>query len=250
MSGHSKWSTIKHQKGAADAKRGKVFTKLGHAITVAAREGGGDPIMNARLALAIEMAKKQNMPKDNIDRAIKRATGELGGAAAEDVNYEGYGPGGTAIFIEGLTDNRNRTSGEIRAVFNKLGGKLGETGSVAYLFQKRGVITVEAAGKSADDLEVAVIESGADDYELLDGELAVYTDPKELQSVKVSLEAAGLPIAQAELRYEPNQTIQITDPKVASQIIRIMNALEDLDDVTNVTSNFDVDEATMNQIEQ
>lgn len=248
MSGHSKWSTIKHQKGAADAKRGKIFTKLGHAITVAAREGGGDASMNARLALAIEMAKKQNMPKDNIDRAIKRGTGEGGGAAADEVTYEGYGPGGTAILIEGLTDNRNRTSGEVRAVFNKLGGKLGESGSVAYLFRKRGVITVGTENKTADDLEMAVIESGADDYELTESELTVYTDPKDLQTVKTTLEASGLSVSQAELRFEPNQTIQITDPKIAGQIIRILEALEDLDDVTNVTSNFDADKAVMSQI--
>lgn len=248
MSGHSKWSTIKHQKGAADAKRGKVFTKLGHAITVAARQGGGDATMNARLALAIEMAKKQNMPKDNIDRAVKRATGELGGAAAEDVSYEGYGPGGTAIYIEGVTDNRNRTSGEVRAVFNKLGGKLGESGSVAYLFRQRGVLSVELGTLSGEEAEMVILESGAEDYEQNESGFTIYTDPKDLQKVKIRLEAGGLAVIEAEQRFEPNQTVQITDPKIAQQIIRILDALEELDDISNVTSNFDADETVMSQI--
>lgn len=249
MSGHSKWSTIKHQKGAADAKRGKLFTKLGHAITIAARLGGGNPEMNNRLALAIDMARKNNMPKDNIERAIKRGTGELGGAMAEDITYEGYGPGGTAILIEALTDNRNRTIGEIRAAFNKHNGKLGESGSVAYLFAQQGVITVDSGNVSTDDLEMAIIESGANDYETVDGVTTVYTDPKDLNNVKEALEAASLTVSQAELRYEPNQTIEISDEKVASQIVRLMNAIEELDDVTNVSSNFDLTDEVAAKLE-
>ncbi len=239
MSGHSKWSTIKHQKGAADAKRGKVFTKLGNAITIAARLGGGDPGMNARLALAIDMAKKNNMPKDNIDRAIKRGTGELGGAMAESITYEGYGPGGTAILIETLTDNRNRTIGEIRAAFNKYGGKLGESGSVAYLFKNQGVITL-ANTEPLEEIELAVIDSGADDYESSDAETIVYTDPKNLTATKQALEAAGLEVTGAELKNEPTQIIEISDEKIASQLLRVMNAIEELDDVSDVASNFDI----------
>ncbi len=237
MSGHSKWSSIKHQKGAADAKRGKVFTKLGHAITIAARLGGGDAGMNPRLALAVEMAKKSNMPKDNIDRAIKRGTGELGGALAETITYEGYGPGGTAILIETLTDNRNRTIGDVRAVFSKLGGKLGEAGSVAYLFKNQGVITISNT-IPAEDLELAIIDSGASDYELDETETTIFTEPKNLEATKQSLEAAGLEVTAAELKYEPTQTVEITDEKIAGQIVRIMTALDELDDVTTVAGNF------------
>ncbi len=237
MSGHSKWSSIKHQKGAADAKRGKIFTKLGHAITVAAREGGGNPDMSPRLALAIEMAKKNNMPKDNIDRAIKRGTGEAGGAAVEDIVYEGYGPGGTAIYIQALTDNRNRTVSEIRAAFNKHGGKIGEAGSVAYLFQLRGVITVAKTYKSIEELEMLIIESGAEDYEENEENFTVYTDPRDLQDIKQALETAGLTVLNAEQTFEPKQTIEITDEKIAGQIVRLITALEEIDDVADVASN-------------
>lgn len=239
MSGHSKWSSIKHQKGAADAKRGKVFTKLGHAVTIAARIGGSDAGMNPRLALAVDMAKKSNMPKDNIDRAIKRGTGELGGALAEAITYEGYGPGGTAILIETLTDNRNRTISEIRAAFNKYGGKLGEAGSVSYLFKAQGLITI-ANTKPIDELEMAIIDSGAEDYAVSDTETLIYTDPKQLESTKQTLETAGLEITGAEQKFEPTQTVEITDEKVASQLLRVMNALEELDDVSDVASNFDI----------
>lgn len=248
MSGHSKWSTIKHQKGAADAKRGKVFTKLGHAITIAARLGGGDPGMNARLALAIEMGKKANMPKDNIDRAIKRGTGELGGAMAENIVYEGYGPGGTAIMIDVLTDNRNRAIGEIRAAFNKHNGKLGESGSVAYLFKQQGVITIEKGDKSIDDIEMAIIESGAEDYSDDGDVFTIFTDAKQLESTKNALESSGLTITSAELRFEPSQTVEVTDEKTAGQILKLMNALEDIDDVSDVYSNFDINESVLEKV--
>ncbi len=249
MSGHSKWSSIKHQKGAADAKRGKVFTKLGAAVTIAARLGGGDAATNPRLALAIDMAKKNNMPKDNIDRAIKRGTGELGGAAAEEITYEGYAPGGTAVLIQTLTDNRNRTIGEVRAVFNKYGGKLGEAGSVAYLFNNKGLITITSDGKSTDELELAIIDSGAEDYEITDEGYTIYTDPKSLESTRQSLESAGLNITNAEISYVPSQTITISDEKTANQIIRIITALEELDDISEVISNFDIDESIADQIQ-
>lgn len=245
MSGHSKWSTIKHQKGAADAKRGKVFTKLGNAITVAARLGGGDASTNPRLALAIEMAKKNNMPKENVERAIKRGTGELGGAIAEDIIYEGYAPGGTAILIETLTDNRNRTIGEIRAAFNKHGGKLGESGSVAYLFKQQGVISLAKEAKSTDEIEMAIIDSGADDYEESDESFIVYTDSKSLEATKNSLENAGLNITEAELQYLPQQMIPVTDEKTSGQILRLLHALEELDDISTVSSNVDIDEALL-----
>lgn len=248
MSGHSKWSTIKHQKGAADAKRGQLFTKLGHAITVAARQGGGDPSTNARLALALEMAKKNNMPKDNMERAIKRGTGELGGAIVETITYEGYGPGGTAIFIEALTDNRNRTIGEVRAAFNKHGGKLGESGSVAYLFKQQGVITVAKNDQSSEAIEMAIIESGADDYQAFDDHFLVYTDPKSLTDIKAALEQQGLSITGADQSFEPVQTVAISDEKTASQILKLMSALEELNDVTDVVSNFDIDETILAKI--
>ncbi len=249
MSGHSKWASIKHQKGATDAKRAKVFTRLGHAVTIAARLGGGDATTNPRLALAVDMAKKNNMPKDNIDRAIKRGTGELGGAIAEDITYEGYGPGGTAILIETLTDNRNRTVNEIRNVFNKLGGKLGEAGSVAYLFKPRGVITVAKEANKSEEIEMAIIESGADDYQETDEGFIVLTDPQHLTTTKAALEAAGLSVIGAEQAQHPTQTMTITDEKIASQIVRLMNALEELDDISNVSGNFAIDDALLEKIE-
>lgn len=250
MSGHSKWASIKHAKGAADAKRGKVFTKLGHNVTIAARLGGGDASLNPRLALAIEMAKKSNMPKENIDRAIKRGTGDGGGPAAEEVIYEGYGPGGTAIIIEGLTDNKNRTIGEIRSVFNKYGGKLGESGSVAYLFKQQGVITVGPSDDGIERVEMAIIESGAEDYTVTNGGFIVYTDPKALMSTKQALEEANLTIEGAEQKYEPRQIIKITDEKIASQILRVMNTLEELEDISVVVSNFDISAELLSTLSQ
>lgn len=242
MSGHSKWSQIKHQKGAADVKRGKIFTKLGHAITIAAREGGGNIAMNPRLALAVEMAKKNNMPKENVDRAIKRGTGELGGAAVESILYEAYGPGGTAILIQTMTDNRNRTVNEIRSIANKFNGKLAESGSVAYLFRQRGAISIDMTEAMDEAVELAIIEAGAEDYEQTETELTVFTDAKSLNEVKNALEAAGMRVSNAELRYEPNQVVEITDKKVAEQIIRLMTGLEELDDVAEVVGNFSIDD--------
>lgn len=248
MSGHSKWSSIKHQKGIADAKRGQIFTKLAHTLTVAARQGGGDQLMNPRLAIAVEMAKKNNMPKENIDRAIKRGTGELGGAAVAELTFEGYGPAGAAIYIEAVTDNRNRTAAEVRAVFTKHGGRLGEPGSVAYLFRRRGVIAIKAQDSSIEEIELAIIDSGADDYEPAGQDFLVYTDPKNLHAAKDKLEKASLIIESAEISFEPVQTVSITNPKTAGQIMRLLDSLEELDDISQVASNVDIDDSVLDQL--
>jgi YebC/PmpR family DNA-binding regulatory protein len=240
MSGHSKWSTIKRQKGAADAKRSTTFTKLSMAITIAARDGGGDPEMNFKLRLAIDKAKIANMPKDNIERAIKRGTGELGGAAFEHIVYEAYAPGGAAIVIEVDTDNRNRAVGGIKAILNKYNAKLAESGAVSYLFQPRGTMVV--SGGSSSDMELAIIESGADDYETNDdGTTQVYTDPKETAAVAKLLEAAGLAVSEVALTMVPISTVPITDEKTAKTLVSIMEQLEELDDVSAVHTNFDLD---------
>lgn len=241
MSGHSKWSTIKRQKGAADAKRSASFTKLAATITIAAREGGGDPGGNIRLRLVIDKARGANMPKNNIDRAIKRGTGELAGAVIESLVYEAYVPGGVAIMIECNTDNKNRTVAEIKAILNKYNGKMAESGSVSYLFAQRGVMTV--GGKSIDKLEEEAIESGADDYEVIEDSLIVYTQPKDTMSVAKSLESAGLMVSDIELRMEPLSVIMISDDKTAQTLMTIVEKLEDLDDVATVSANFDIDPA-------
>lgn len=239
MSGHSKWATIKRQKGAADAKRSVAFTKLANTITVAARDGGGDPDMNFKLRLAVEKARQANMPKDNIDRAIKRGTGELGGAAFEHMAYEAYAPGGAAMIIDVNTDNRNRAVGNIKAILNKYNGKLAEAGSVAFLFQPRGMMTV--SGTDAETVEMAIIESCADDYIANDdATFTVYTDPKETMQVAKSLEAAGLTVADVEQSMEPLSTVMISDEKTAKTLLAITEQLEDLDDVTAVYPNFDI----------
>lgn len=238
MSGHSKWASIKHQKGAADAKRGKLFTKLGNAVTIAAKLGGGELSTNPRLALAVEMAKKSNMPKENIDRAIKRGTGELGGAQAEEIIYEGYGHDGAALLIETLTDNRNRTIGEIRATLNKYGGKLAEAGSVAYLFRQVGEIVIEAS--QADQLEaisLAVLETEAEDLAIDELIIIVTTDPKNLMLVKQQLEANQIEIQNAELVYQPKQTLTLTRAESSQNLLKLIDALENLDDITNVVTN-------------
>lgn len=237
MSGHSKWSTIKRQKGAADAKRSTAFTKLANLISIAAREGGGDPSANFKLRLAVEKAREANMPKDNIERAIKRGTGELGGAALEDITYEAYAPGGVALLIQTTTDNRNRAVSSVKAILNKYNGKLAEAGSVGYLFTQRGVMRVE--GESPEE---AIIESGADDYEQNEGgSFVVYTAPRETMNVAKTLQDAGLSVSDVELAMEPLSTVTISDQKTAQQLLTIMEQLEDLDDVANVYSNFDLD---------
>ncbi|MBL8158924.1 YebC/PmpR family DNA-binding transcriptional regulator [Candidatus Saccharibacteria bacterium] len=240
MSGHSKWATIKRQKGANDAKRGALFTKLGNQIAVAAR-GGGDPSMNANLAMIIEKAKKAGMPLNNIERAIQRVT-DKSAVAVEEATYEGYGPGGIAIIVECATDNKNRTYPDVRNAFAKNGGNLAEPGAVAFQFARKGMIRANFVG-DADEAMMAAIEAGAEDAEQIEeGELAVYTDPKELAAVRDDLRARGLALESAELTYVPNTTIEITDAEVAGKIMKLMDALDDLADVVNVHSNFTIAE--------
>ena len=244
MSGHSKWSSIKHKKGAADAKRGKLFTKLARAITVAAREGGGNPDANATLATAVQKAKDQSMPKDNIQRAIDRGTGEgADGVAIERILYEGYGPGGTAVLVEALSDNRNRTGSEIRHAFDRHGGSLGEPNSVAWQFEKRGVILVDADRYGEDDLIVA-IDAGAEDV-VADGDtLRVLTAPTDLAAVRAALDGAGIAADSADVVMEPTTTIEV-DEGNARTLLRLIDALDDHDDVDAVHANFDMSEAVM-----
>ena len=238
MSGHSKWSTIKHKKGAADAKRGRVFTKLIKEIAMASRMGGGAPESNPRLRKAIDDAKAVNMPADNIKRAVQRGTGELPGVSYEEITFEGYGPGGVAVLIETMTDNKNRTLPEIRTIFSKHGGNLGESGSVRFLFQKRGYITIEKDKATEDAVMEAAIEAGADDVTLTDQFHEVLTSADVLPDVKAQLEAKGLSIAVAEVSMIPTTEVAL-DARKAEQMMKLMEALEDHDDVQHVWANFD-----------
>lgn len=235
MSGHSKWSTIKRQKGAADAKRGAIFTKIGNQIAIAAR-GGTDPTMNSSLALAIEKAKAANMPMANIQRAIDRVK-DKSAAQLEEVMYEGYGPGGIAIIIEAATDNKNRTYPDVRNALSKNGGNIAEPGSVAFQFARRGIIRVDAQG---EDALLTVLEAGAEDAVEEDSQIVVSTDPKSLHSVREAIVAAGLSVVEAELSYVPNNTITIDEQETARKIFRVMDALDELDDVVATHSNFDI----------
>jgi YebC/PmpR family DNA-binding regulatory protein len=239
MSGHSKWASIKHKKAIVDSRRGQQFTKLTRAITVAARDGGGDPDGNPALELAIRKAKEASMPKDNIERAIAKGTGAGadGEAALETVLYEGYGPGGVALLVEAVTDNRNRTGADVRHAFSKHGGSLGEPGSVAYLFDKRGVIAVAHDRHSEDDL-MAAVEAGAEDIASEDGAFEVLTAPADLARVRSALAQAGVEIERAELEYRPSTLVPIDEPQVA-KLMRLIEALEDSDDVGDVHANFD-----------
>ncbi len=243
MSGHSKWSNIKHKKAAADAKRGKVFTKLIRELKVAARLGG-DPNTNPRLRMAISAAKNQNMPKDTIERAIKRGTGEIGGEELHEIIYEGYGPGGSAVLVEVLTDNKNRTVSDIRRIFTKYGGNLGESGCVAWTFEKKGRISFEKGKVDEDKLFEVALEAGADDVKNEEGELVVITSPDTFESVKAAIEGAGLKYASAEVTMIPQNSVRI-EGREAEQMLRLMEALEDSDDVQNVYSNFDIAEELM-----
>jgi YebC/PmpR family DNA-binding regulatory protein len=239
MSGHSKWHSIKHQKAAADAKRGAAFTKLANAIALAAKQGGGDPETNFSLRLAIQKAKTANMPAANIDRSIKRGTGQLGGDQIEEVLYEGYGPGGVALIIETATDNRNRTGPEVRTALSKSGGRMADIGSVAFQFDRKGVIRLKT-----DDLETATldaIEAGADDVENADGQLVIYTVANQLKNVQAKLEEMGYAVAESELAYIPKNTMMINDEKTAQQLLKLMDVLDDMDDVTATHANFDFD---------
>jgi len=247
MSGHSKWASIKHKKAVVDARRGQQFTKLARAITVAAREGGGDPESNAGLANAVQKARDASMPKDNIERAIAKGTGEGADAdAIESVLYEGYGPGGVALLIEALTDNRNRTGSDVRHALTKHGGTLGEPGSVAYLFEKRGVIVVDASRYSEDDL-IAAIDAGAEDVSVDDDVFEVVAAPGDLAGVRAALEEAGVEIQSAELTQQPTSRVAVEDEQ-AAKLIRLIEALEENDDVNAVHANFDVSAELLEQL--
>lgn len=236
MSGHSKWSTIKRQKGAKDAARGAMFTRLGNAIAIAARSGA-DPDMNFSLRLAIDKAKAANMPMANIQRSIDRGSGKLGGEQIQEIMYEGYGPGGVAILVECATDNINRTYPEVRLAFSKHGGNIAEKGAVAFQFDRKGMIRVKGGG---DDLMMLALDAGAEDMIEEGEESVIYTDPKELAKVRDTLKKTGVEISEAELTYVPNTTIEITDESTAGKIMRLMDALESQDDVTNTHVNFDI----------
>lgn len=245
MGGHSHWSQIKRQKGASDAKRGAAFTKLSREITVAAREGGGDPSMNPRLRLAIEKARENNMPADTIKRAIERGTGAGEGAAAlQEITFEGYGPGGVAILIQTVTDNRNRTVSELRTTLSRGGGNLGESGSVAWQFESRGMITIEADSQDPEDLALAAIDAGAEDVRVEGSFVEVYTAPTDLDRVRRQLQEAGLKIASAELSMVPKNTLPL-DEKTAVQALKLLDQLEELDDVQKVYSNADFPESVL-----
>jgi YebC/PmpR family DNA-binding regulatory protein len=239
MSGHSKWATIKRQKGVNDAKRGALFTKLGNQIAIAAR-GGTDPASNSALALAIEKAKAANMPNDNIQRSIQRVT-DKAAAQLEEVMYEGYGPGGVAVMVECATDNKNRTLPEVRSAFSKNGGNMAEAGSVAFQFSKKGVVRVKGTG---DDIQLQAIEAGAEDIfeEPENGETVIYTAPNELAKVRDGLKESGAEVVDAEQTYVPNNTVEVSDPETARKVVKLMDALEDIDDVTNTHTNFEIAE--------
>lgn len=247
MSGHSKWATIKRKKGALDAKRGKIFTKIIREIATAARLGGGDPAGNPRLRLVIDKARAVNMPKDNIERAIKKGTGGDEGSSFEQVTYEGYGPGGVAVLVEALTDNRNRTVGEVRHAFTRYGGNLGQSGSVSHLFQRMGLVEFDRGAVDADALLEAALEAGADDVVEGESTVEVVTDPKQFEAVRDALAAKGFQPANAQITMRPSTTVQLTGAH-AKSMLELAEALEDLDDVQDVFSNFDISDAEMESL--
>ncbi len=249
MSGHSKWSSIKHKKGAADAKRGKLFTKLSRAIIAAAKEGGPDAAGNLALQNAIEKARSYSMPKDNIERAIAKGSGvDADGTHFETVVYEGYGPEGVAVLVEALTDNRNRTASDVRHLFTRFGGNLGATGAVAWQFERKGVVLVSADGVDEDALVLAAADGGADDVERDGATYQVTTAPEELRTVREALEAAGYAIESAELSMIPKSTVDISDEAAARKVVRLVEGLEEADDVQDVYANFDISEALLEAV--
>lgn len=241
MSGHSKWASIKHKKAALDAKRGKVFTKIIKEITVAARFGGGDPSGNARLRTAIDAGKAANMPKSNIENAIKKGTGELPGVVYEEITYEGYGPGGAAILIDAMTDNKRRTVAEIRHMLDKYGGNLGETGCVGWMFDRRGLIVIQKEGVPEEEVFDKALEAGAEDVQDGEENWEIYTSPSDLETVRVKIESAGLNIENFQLTQLPQNTIKL-EGRDAEKMLKLMDYLEDHDDVQNVYANFDIDD--------
>jgi len=246
MSGHSKWSQIKRQKGAADARRGQLFTKLTREIIVAAREGGSNPESNFRLRLAVQKARDNNMPTENIERAIKRGSGGAEGAALTELKLEGYGPNGVAVMVEGLTDNRNRTLQEIRSLFSRHGGSLSEAGSVAWIFESKGVITVDTAGVNAEDLALAAIDAGAEDVRVENGFVEIITTPQNLENVRQTVERLKPPVS-AEVSRVPKSTVKL-DEKEAIQTLKLLDHLEEMDDVQRVFSNVDFSEAVLEKL--
>ena len=249
MSGHSKWSTIKHKKGAADKKRGQMFSKLSRAIIVAAKEGGGDPANNLALQNAIEKARSYSMPKDNIDRAIAKGSGADADADAfETIVYEGYGPEGVAVIVEALTDNRNRTAADVRHVFAKHGGNLGATGAVAWQFERRGVVLVDAEGVDEEELLLVAADGGAEDVQQDGSVFEVTSSPEELSAVRAALEAAGIAVDSADLQLVPKTTVAVDDEAKARQVMRLIDALEENEDVQDVYANFDIPENVLEAV--
>jgi YebC/PmpR family DNA-binding regulatory protein len=248
VSGHSKWSTIKRKKGANDAKRGKIFTKLIKEITIAARMGGGDPEGNPRLRSAVTAAKGENMPKENIDRAIKKGTGDLGGAVYEEILYEGYGPGGVAVLVETMTDNKNRTVADIRHFFAKSGGNLGESGCVAWMFDKKGTLSVDKEGMAEDALMDLALEAGAEDVVEEEDSFQIITAPESFNDVVDSLEKSNVKFSEASLSMVPKNSIEVTEEKTARSLLRLLENLEDHDDVQKVHANFDIADDLMEQL--
>ena len=244
MSGHNKWSTIKHKKGALDAKRGKIFSRLIKEISIAARMGGGDAEGNPRLRTAVNAARAANMPKDNIERAIKRGTGEIAGVSYEEVTYEGYGPGGVAVLLEALTDNKNRTVADIRHIFEKHSGNLGESGCVAWIFEKRGVIELAGDDLTEDEVMELALEAGAQDVKAEGDSFEITTDPVDFEAVRTAVETKGWKIELAEITMVPQNTVKL-EGKKAEQMLKMMDALDDHDDLQRVVANFDISEDEM-----
>jgi YebC/PmpR family DNA-binding regulatory protein len=248
MSGHSKWSKIKHQKGVDDVKRGNLFTKLTREIIIAAKEGGGDPAGNFRLRLAIQKARDSNMPMENIDRAVKKGTGDIAGGSLTEMTLEGYGPSGMAVLVSALSDNRNRTIQEVRSTFTRHGGSLGENGSVSWIFSSRGVITINAEKDKADELSLAAIDAGAEDVQEEGGVVEVYTTPDMLEKVRAALESKKVLIESSELQMVPKTLVKL-DEKAASQAVKLLEKLEEIDDVQNVYSNADIPDSVLASIQ-
>ncbi len=249
MSGHSKWSTIKRKKGAADAKRGQLFTRLGRELMIAAKEGGPDPDSNFRLRLVVDKARQANMPKENIERAIQRGAGTgKDGVTLEEIIYEGYGPGGTAIMVEVMTDNRNRSVADVRRMFSRHGGNMGETGCVGWMFERKGTLTIDAAGQDAEAIALEAIDAGAEDVKVEGDSVEVYTAVEDLQQVRDALAARGFTIQEAELSWVPKTLLQ-PETKISVQNMRLIEALEELDDVQAVHSNLDISEDALSEFE-
>jgi YebC/PmpR family DNA-binding regulatory protein len=248
MSGHSKWSKIKHQKGVDDVKRGNLFTKLTREIIIAAKEGGGSSDTNFRLRLAVQKARDSNMPMDNIDRAIKKGTGELAGGSLVEMTLEGYGPSGMAVLVSALSDNRNRTVQEVRSTFTRHGGNMGESGCVSWIFESRGVINIKAENVDADELALAAIDLGAEDVQVESGIVEVYTRPETLEKVRAALEKKNIKIESSELQMVPKTLVKL-DEKAATQALKLLDRLEEIDDVQNVYSNADIPDSVLASIQ-